>query len=86
MINFELKSATISPQPLIDNGDGTMTYGINIIVGVVGVPDTGNYAEMKASFGNVPYTFSKALTINAAEAGIQTFATQWVTDNFPPVE
>ena len=84
MIQFELKDVYGVGTPM-NAEDNTMTMQVNIKVGVVGIPNDEAHARFFPEFTEV-YSWSKELTTLQAEAGMVTFAQNWVSTNFPTVE
>lgn len=76
-MTYELKSA-VTTGGVKSNDDGTMTQKINVTVGVLGCPHEDIKTEK-----TVDYIFSENLTGLQIKDGILTFATQWVTSNYP---
>lgn len=56
----------------------TSIQHINITVGVVDCP----YEDIK-TIRTVQYEFSNSLTVTEVKDGIQTFAENWVLENYP---
>jgi hypothetical protein len=84
MIQFELKDVYGVGTPS-NAENNSMTMSVNIKVGVVGMPYDDAHARFFPEFTEV-YTWSKDLTSTQAEEDMITFASQWVSTNFPPVE
>lgn len=78
-MTFEVKNIKTLGGTL-SNNDGTFTQGLTIKVGPVGC----TYSDI-VSERNVPYTFPGTLSALEIEAGIATFAANWVAQNYPEI-
>lgn len=79
-MEFELKDAYSVGSVVV--GDTTSTQHINVRAGVVGLPDEAKY---KLPEQTIVYTFDNTLSIADAKTGMETFAAQWVVDNYPTI-
>ena len=79
-MNFELKK--VEPMGGVSlKDDNTSTQLLSITVGVVGCP----YDDIKTT-KMITYEFSNAITVAEARAGIETFASAWVTTTYPNID
>ena len=76
-MEYELRNA-VTTGGVKSNDDATMTQKINVTVGVKGC----THEDIKTE-KTVDYIFSENLTGLQIKDGILTFATQWVTLNYP---
>jgi hypothetical protein len=78
-MEFEiLKTEAVGSVKTID--ETTKAQYINITVGVVGCP----HEEISVTT-TVEYQFSTSSTVADVEAGIQTFAQNWMSINYPNI-
>jgi hypothetical protein len=84
MIQFNLKDVYGVGTPRNTEND-TMTMNVNVVVGVVGIPDEDKYSQFKAEF-TLEYVWEKSLSTADAEAGMITFAQNWLATNYPEIQ
>jgi len=78
-MEFELKSvSTIGGVKEVDENNSSQSLGITI--GVVGC----TYNDI-ISTRFINYVFSNEITVTAALAGVDTFASSWVAENYPSI-
>lgn len=94
-MEFTLKNARQTNRIKANDND-TFTMDVEIQVKIVGTPDEEKYESFmpyftiesngKGGWKPIQYTYSKGLTGFEIEAGMITFAQDWITTNYPTID